>query len=312
MSVFDMGIATIFAREVLEAAIIITSYRTIIFKSEEWQGERETLAIKTVTKSAVYSFLFALVLVTAIAVPLSIASKQIDKRVVEFIEGVSKVIASICILQLSLKIPSWLGVYSKKKGEEDLQTGVTLKEIRFNVAWNIWREAAECGIFLFPYFIGSSSYDPKTIPVSALIGIAISMVLWGLIAYANNKFEDKRRLAFFLSSMTLMLAVGLFVGGCHDIEEVFGETRKIWVIENEFWSHKRLPMTLLKPFGYSASRTVLQMCCFWFSLLMGMYLHTLKIRQTRQRESDDENKPGETQQVSNWTLSEDKIEKGEQ
>jgi hypothetical protein len=42
-----------------------------------------------------------------------------------------------------LKIPKFLGVYPSKKGEDGLTVGLSIKSIRFNVAWNIWREVAE-------------------------------------------------------------------------------------------------------------------------------------------------------------------------
>jgi len=93
----------------------------------------------------------------------------------------------------------------------------------------------------------------------------------------NSKFW----LAFVMSALTLMLSVGLFVGGCHEFEEAWGETQKVWVIENPNMSHKQLPMVLLKPFGYSSSRTVLQICCFWFWLAFGLLCHGIKMHKTK-------------------------------
>jgi high-affinity iron transporter len=185
-----------------------------------------------------------------------------------------------------MKIPVWLGMYlkvsmlpwkKKKTAITDIMK-LSFKEIRFNVAWNIWREVAECGVFLIPFFLGTGA---KAIPLSALVGIAISLVIGVGIYIANQRMQNKFWLTFFMSGLTLFLAVGLFVGGCHEFEEVAGETPKVWVIEDPFWSHKALPMVILKPFGYSSSRTVLQITTFWLFLAFGLLLHYLKYRATQ-------------------------------
>jgi high-affinity iron transporter len=46
--------------------------------------------------------------------------------------------------------------------------------------------------------------------------------------------------------------------------------------EKTIWSEKQLPFALLKPFGYSAGRTQLQMACFWSWLTLGIVLHIWK------------------------------------
>ena len=50
-------------------------------------------------------------------------------------------------------------------------------------------------------------------------------------------------------------------------------------------------MTILRPFGYSSTRTLLQICCFWIWLALGLFLHFVKWRNTkvaRAREADEE------------------------
>ena len=297
-SLFNIAVATIFAREFLEASLIIGNYRTAIIRCDHTSEEDKKAKLKNVTIAAAFAALVATLVILAVAIPLGIASSELDENVVRVIEGVSKVVAAICVLQLSLKIPIWLGCYAKvpllpcKKKmtawgngslqekplkNKDLST-ISMKEIRFNVAWNIWREVAECGVFLIPFFIGNTA---KSIPISALAGIAIALVMGGLIYYANFKFKNKSYLAFFMASVMLFLSVGLFVGGLHEFEEVWGETSDVWVISDPFWSSKQLPMALLKPFGYSSSRTVLQMCSFWLWLAFGCLLHYFKWRNTK-------------------------------
>jgi high-affinity iron transporter len=128
-----------------------------------------------------------------------------------------------------------------------------------------------------------------------------------------------------MALLLLFLSVGLFVGGCHEFEEVYGETDKVYNIgvkrslfeeegtshlsyserfltaadeeakpEYTFWSEKKLPMALLKPFGYSAGRTQLQIACFWSWLVFGIVLHAWKYVSSKKiREAQDFNEAEE-------------------
>lgn len=131
MVAFDIGIATIFAREVLEGSIIISQYRTVLLRSDEWEGERQRLALRAITLSAIGAGLVAFALCLVVGIILAILGNDLDDKVSDIIEGVSKIVASICILQLSLKFPKWLGVYPSTSRDKEL--GLTLGEIRFNV-----------------------------------------------------------------------------------------------------------------------------------------------------------------------------------
>lgn len=298
-------------------------YRTVIKRSPEWEDpERQKQGLKAVNMSALFACILALVTIAIVAIPLALLSKNLDPVVVEFIEGISKLVAAVCVLQLSLKIPKFLGVYPSKKGEDGLTVGLSLKSIRFNVAWNIWREVAECGAFLLPFFL--TGENAKAIPLSGLIGIVVGGLMGVAIYYANKQLKNKAWLAAFMAILLLFLSVGLFTGGCHEFEEIYGETPKVYnigyarklqsddvvsasdvvaasddvpaasddvpgeesglqsddVVSKEkvltIWSEKQLPFALLKPFGYSAGRTQLQIACFWSWLTLGICLHIWK------------------------------------
>jgi high-affinity iron transporter len=299
-SIFNGAIATIFAREFLEGAVIIGNYRTAINKSEHWKSsDHQNQALLEVTKSAAFASLVAITIVIVVGIILAIVSKELNDKVLETIEGVSKVIAAVCILQLSLKIPTWLGLYEKvsilpckekvpsfanNSLEEHQESEVmTISEIRFNVAWNIWREVAECGVFLIPFFLQGNG---KAVPISALVGIAVAVVLGGVSYYACQLMKSKFWVAFFMATLTGFLSIGLFVGGIHEFEEVLGESPDVYEITNEFWSSKRLPMAILVPFGYSWHRTIVQMVCFWSWLVLSVALHTLKFRASEKYRSN--------------------------
>mmetsp|Transcript_51965 Transcript_51965/g.77623 ORF Transcript_51965/g.77623 Transcript_51965/m.77623 type:complete len:354 (-) Transcript_51965:242-1303(-) len=313
----DFAVVTIFAREFLEGTIIIGEYRTIIFRCDHWPNPEFTQkdALKTILWASVIAVVSALVVIAAVAIPLAILSKDFDDRTSKTIEGVSKIVAGVCLLQLSLKLPKWLGVYARKRKkkssdtpppidsangssfdnaednstEEESNNGLTKRSIFFNVAWNIWREVAECGVFLIPFFLTGEGV--KAVPLSAVIGSFVGLALGVAIYFANKTLKDKRMLAFFMGSLLLLMSTGLFSGGCHNLEKVFGMTKVVWTLEGDFWSVDRLPMTVFKPFGYSDYRTVLQIATFWGWLFLGLLLHYRKWRQSQgQRSEDDEDR----------------------
>ena len=58
-------------------------------------------------------------------------------------------------------------------------------------------------------------------------------------------------------------------------------TKQVWSIDGDLWSTDRLPMTILKPFGYTDTRSVLQIVCFWTWLVLGIGLHCYKYKQSK-------------------------------
>ena len=293
-SLFNIAIATIFAREMLEGSLIVINYRScIIMTAVDEETKKEQL--RAVTVAALFAAFVAILVIIAAASPLWVLSNELDPNVEDMIEGVAKVVGAVAVLQLSLKIPVWLGLYKKipllpwrkhvvrwcngsleEKKEQDI--GPTVREIRFNVAWNIWREVAECGAFLLPFFLQGSL---AAIPISALVGVVISSFLALLIYIANHKMTSKVGIAVFMSGLMLQLSVGLFTHGCNEFEKVWGMTKIVYEIPGQFWYDKAFPMTILRPLGYSSTRTLLQICCFWIWLAFGLLLHYMKWRNTK-------------------------------
>ncbi len=294
MTIFSVAIASIFGREMLEASIIIGQYRTVIKKSPHFKDQKEREMLQIISKSASIAFFFAMIVVLAVGIPLIILSEDLDDRVVEVVEGISKVVAAVCILQLSVKVPKWLGVYTRKNIELTQAQWFDVRSFKFNIMWNIWRETAECGVFLIPFFISGGA---EAIPVSAIVGLVIGLSSGIIVYYSSKNMENKFWLTFFLCAVTGMLSVGLFVGGCHEFEEVWGETDKVWKIKNSFWSHKKFPMVMLKPFGYSSSRTILQTCCFWSWLGLLLVSHYYKYKKSRKMLKQVEKKEGDANDI---------------
>lgn len=296
---FDIAVTTIFAREVLEGGIIIGEYRTVIQRTD-WRNSNMTQeeALRAVTVAAVAAAALAVLVCAAIAIPLAVLSRDFKDKTVILVEGVSKIVAAICILQLSLKMPKFFGLYYSKAqmrqmkngeildGETMMSNDMTKRSIRFNVAWNIWREGFECGVFLIPFFLTGD--EIASIPLSAILGCVVGGVICLCIYYANHKMKSTVGLTIFTVTLLLTLSTGLFSGGCHKFEMVYGYTKEVWSLDGDFWSVEELPMTIFKPFGYSDKRTVLQMATFWGWLFFGLALHYLKYKSCRKVSKEDE------------------------
>ncbi|GKY97906.1 hypothetical protein MPSEU_000748600 [Mayamaea pseudoterrestris] len=283
---FNMAVATIFARECMEAMIIIGEFRTAILRSENKCDETtQKKLLRAVTTSALAAAFVAILVVTIVAIPLAVLSKGINGHIGSTIEGVSKMVATICVTQLSLKMPKWLGFYKSTKGGK-VQTGLDLNltTIRFNVAWNIWRETAECGMFLLPSFL--TGHHLGSIPLSAVIGIFVGCLAGFGIYMANQKMKNKFYLCILSTLVAVFLATGLLVGGAHEFEEVSEESRVVWEVRHKFWYDNRLPMVIIKPFGYTSERTLAEICLFWGWLAVCGALHYFKIRQTKKIDAD--------------------------
>jgi high-affinity iron transporter len=282
---FNFAALTIFARECLEGSIIIGEYRTIISRGESLApGVSKDDALSEVTLAGILASIGAIILIAAVAIPLGYLSVNFDASTAYIIEGISKIVAAISLLQLSLELPKFLGVYcsSKKRNvrNEDVHAvdngGMTIRYIRFNVAWNIWREVAECGVFLIPIFLTGDKL--KSIPLSALVGSIVGILCGYGIYVANRKLTKKTSLAVFSVLLLVILSAGLFTGGCHRLELETKPTKLVWELDGDFWSVHRLPMTLIKPFGYNDSRSVLEIVCYWSWLALSAALHFRKYK----------------------------------
>ncbi|KAJ1639017.1 hypothetical protein T492DRAFT_939467 [Pavlovales sp. CCMP2436] len=278
---WTLPIAVIFAREFIEAFVIVGNYRTLVATSS-WDEARKKAGMRTISIAFAIAFAIAFVMILVTACVLGAARHEVDETVTILIEGVSKVIAAFSIATLSLKVPKWLGIYAAKSKKMEALKGsldtLTLSELRFNVAWNIWREMAEIGIFLIPSFL---STDGTAIPLSFLSGVAIASVFGGLMQLANSRIGDKRVLAAFMASIVGLLATGLFSGGCHEFEEVLGGEITLFQMPLPGWSHDKFPMVIVKPFGYNDHPSLLQLTSFWTFLVTLCLLHLLQWYQAK-------------------------------
>jgi len=290
MPAFLVEICVIFAREILEACVIIGNYRKVVKAQKDnaedpWEDDKVNKFLKIIWLAAAIAATVAAVMILALGIGLNAAGNELDDKVADIIEGISKLVAAVCIAQLSLKIPTWLGIYPKKN-KIMLDEEITARELWFNVAWNIWREIAEIGAFLIPFFLNDAGAE--AIPLSGFVGLLIGLLCGALIYVSTMLLKDKRRLCIFLVIITGWLSMGLFTGGCHEIEEVVGETPKAWKIKGDFWDKKKLPMALFKPFGYTSSPTILWLVCLPVWAIILVALHVFKYQKVSKNNSKKE------------------------
>lgn len=276
----NYAVTTIFAREFMEGAIVIGEFRTIIMLGGDdalAPGVTKTKALAEVTRAAIGAALLAFFGMACVAISLVFLALTMDGSSARIVKGISGIIAGISLQLLALKLPRMLGIYDNRKkvnlddSELDVSDGMTLPSIRFIVAWNIWREISECGIFLLPFFLNGN--DSKQIPLSAIMGAVIGLLLGFGIFVANKRLSNRLHLCIFATLLLVLLSAGLFTGGCHVFEETTRKTQVVWTITGDFWGVNHFPMAILEPFGYSDSRTVLQICSYWSWLVLNALLH---------------------------------------
>jgi len=269
MGLFNVPMASIIARELLEACFIIGQYRALVLRSDEWEEARKPNALKMIWLCAGGAAAFAILVIMAVAIPLAFLGRELDKTAAVWIEGVSKVVAAICILQLSLKIPKWFAVGPHCCSSTSKTIGSTDRELYFNVTWNVWREVCEIGIFLIPFFLND---DLDAFPLSAMVGVASGVGVGALVYVALRFTKQKVALAVTMAVITGWFACGLFTGSMHEFEEMLGETPDVFHMPGcsssdsascNFWHDKKFPFAFLRPFGYSHSPSVVQVVSFW-------------------------------------------------
>ena len=105
--IYSVPISSIFTREVMEALIIIGQYRQIVQRNTDMTEKERARGLRNIWWASGIATAIAVAVIIAVAIPLGVLGNKLDEKVKDIIEGVSKIVASLCIAQLSLKIPTW-------------------------------------------------------------------------------------------------------------------------------------------------------------------------------------------------------------
>lgn len=124
---------------------------------------------------------------------LSLSKSRRDARADAIVVGFGFLISATMLTQLSYKVPKWLGVYywsvEINTAVYEVPTALTVRELRFNVYWSIWK------IFAQVYFLMSLQFcaaQPETVPVSATIGICAGLIVYYGIYVGRTRWRDHK------------------------------------------------------------------------------------------------------------------------
>ncbi len=257
--------------------------------------------------SAAFAVLLAFATMAAILIPLHYLQQPVaigGWQAIEVVEGISKLVASASLLRLSLRLPGWLGV-----GANPASATTSHGELAFQVAWNVWRQTCEVGVYLVPIFLRYPFTDHiLTIPLSSLAGVGIGVGI-GLVVHALLRFLARRELPRAQAALACVLSgwlsCGLFSRAMHDFERAVAvsypthlPTATLFRLpgcngaatpgcayphgyRGMLWSETAFPMCLIVPIGYAHGPTIVQLASFWACFLVHALLHLARCAKAK-------------------------------
>ena len=114
-------------------------YVIALKKSRKW-GTPERLPV--VQRQAKRVFFVTIILAVVVFIGFSIMVSELtdgmDSRAAAIVIGLSRLAAGVIFAWLSINVPQMMGVYYSRK--KKVTTYKSLREVRFNLAWNLWME----------------------------------------------------------------------------------------------------------------------------------------------------------------------------
>lgn len=268
----DSAIVTLIAREIFEGFMFTTTHVKAVTKNELLNEEEKKICLRRLWYGLALGGLAGLIISLSVGFALSAALHQIEDADwgIEIGEGISKAIAGIFVIDLSLKIPKWLGISNYVQREEEsvkAETGIMLSASLF---WNVLREASEAGI-LTAITVLLASYNAETTVISVFVGIAAAIAGGGLIMFGILYF-NRLASALLATVITMMLATGLLVGAAHEFEEAFEHTQNThtdYIYEVEKGDPAYAVLKAMRWCGISNSLTVLTLIV-WVLTVVGL------------------------------------------
>lgn len=134
------------------------------------------------------------------------------------------VTSAVVIFFISYKTPKWIGVYWSNKHDYGEPVGTTIKHLRFNVQWSIWRHFGQIYFISLLFFCGA---PPIKIPLSAFCGIGVGFIISFFVYLGRTKLqEQKKKVAILLASLISIASAIAFSSGCWYIQQVWGLERQ--------------------------------------------------------------------------------------
>jgi hypothetical protein len=298
---FAIDIAAMFARQILEASVVVGLYAICASVKANVGQKKQTL--KEMWGFAITALIVATATQVALVLPLyqrgdSISS--IGAKAIELVQGGSKLIGAIFLLRLSVGLPLWLRL---GQSQTNAAAGVTRTDAFFLIAWNLWRELCEAGNYIsIPLLEGSNLPSAGATALSAVAGVAIG-VAGGLVLYTSYyilaRYKKFGLLAAWTALVSGWLASGMFVGAMLEFEQAIARsdvfaTRLVAKMPNgtedsgvdvdlfptstvfslpSSWTPTAFPWALAVPFGYAQNPTIVAIASFWAFAFITVLAH---------------------------------------
>ena len=222
-------------------------------------------------KSVWAGVVIAGVVCLAIGIGLEIASKEMDKRIVEAFEGFAMIFAVIVLTGMAL----WMkkqsrGISSDLKKQVDSALGKgSVTALVLLAATSVGREGLETVLFLFA---GSSSASGTTYVLGGVLGFAVAAVIGVAIYAGTTRFPMK--LFFQVSGVVLIvLAAGMLASSVVKLYEAAIITdlgSRPWDTESFISITSDLGKFMNALLGYDSAPSMLQIGLYWSYLLIAL------------------------------------------
>lgn len=282
----NSNIACIIARELIEAAMFITSYVGAVVSCPTLDKESRMSYLSVLIPSILAGMIFGLAI--SLGVGFGLASVMEDSAdnieySVELGEALSKLIGFFFVASMMIKIPKWFGISNYRGRVEDEgiipASGLHL-DSRYSMCaslfWNTLRESTEGGVLTaIAALLSADAMDSLGDSVGVGIGAAFGL---GLLGMVGAKYVSATVFGIAAAVMCELLAMGLITGATRAFEEVYAEshddatTPLIYDLEHTVTGDA---LTSLKFLGVSDFLTVLQLLVW---CLAAVILTALQIR----------------------------------
>eukprot|EP00567_Pseudictyota_dubia_P009250 CAMPEP_0197436776 /NCGR_PEP_ID=MMETSP1175-20131217/4177_1 /TAXON_ID=1003142 /ORGANISM="Triceratium dubium, Strain CCMP147" /LENGTH=740 /DNA_ID=CAMNT_0042966157 /DNA_START=385 /DNA_END=2607 /DNA_ORIENTATION=- len=219
---FTWAIMSLFAWLVPRISMEIGEYHRAMRKSPLWASkEAQDLGRDTIRMTAHIANLVGVVIIVGTACAVALNTKNLEKRMVSIVIGLSRLVGAVFIFFLSCMFPEWLEVYQIRRRRDVLPVDRSLRSLRFNVMLGVLGQYFRVIIFLMPFYCGANAV---VIPVSAIVGIFIGIIV-DCCVYWGHQHIGTRKNWVILFVMVFIAIVGsglLFASGALYINDVWG------------------------------------------------------------------------------------------
>jgi hypothetical protein len=161
---------------------------------------------------------------TAVAITLSLLTRDLDYRTSYIQQGISLFVGSFYIYLLSFSAPQWLGVFASLSESRRTDIGHSLATLAIRARLTTLKTFVNIFPIMAPFFCGVL---PATIPCSVVVGLLLGFFLCLTIDWGNRTVKNRTQLKIFAYSVAfamIFLSALLFAVACSYVENVWGDT----------------------------------------------------------------------------------------